>query len=138
MIQLLLSYLRTVGTIGHAFEFNSNVEGSSVKHFLQLITNLVDVLKLRFTQYQRFCNGLAQQDVSGCILIIIYVDIINKDSVPYSGSNNNFTGVSVSDFLFSFILEKYTVSAIFGLRSPILIQQCVIYYTYLTALPCRN
>ena len=46
------------------------------------------------------------------------IDVTCIGSVPYSGSNNNFTKVSLSDFLISFIIEKYIVDDICELRSP--------------------
>ena len=46
-------------------------------------------------------------------------ELTNKGSVPYCGSNdNNSTGVSLSESLFSFMLEKYIVCDACGLRSP--------------------
>ena len=50
---------------------------------------------------------------------MVLIELINKDSVPYCGSNdNNSTGVSVSEILFSFMLETYIVCDACGLRSP--------------------
>ena len=47
------------------------------------------------------------------------IELINKGSVPYCGSNdNNSTGVSLSEILFSFMSEKCIVSDACGLRSP--------------------
>ena len=44
--------------------------------------------------------------------------IINKGPVLYYGSNgDNSTEVSLSDILFSFMLEKYIVCNVCGLRS---------------------
>ena len=53
-------------------------------------------------------------------------------SVPDSGSNNNnSTGVSLSEILFSFTLEKYIVCDACGLKSPLFASNSVLYYTYL-------
>ena len=47
------------------------------------------------------------------------IENINKGSVSYRSSNdNNSIGVSLSDILSSFMLEKYTVCFVCGLRSP--------------------
>ena len=41
---------------------------------------------------------------------MMVIELINKGSVPYCGSNdNNSTGVSLFEILFSFMLEKYNV-----------------------------
>ena len=77
----------------------------------------VDVLKFWFTQYDTLCDGQQQQD--GLESLLMLMEVINKGSVPYCGSNNNnSTGVYLSDILFSFMLEKYTVCDVCGLRSP--------------------
>ena len=54
-------------------------------------------------------------------------------SVPNSDSNNNnSTGVSLSEILFSFTLEKYIVCDACGLKSPLFASSnSVLYYTYL-------
>ena len=47
------------------------------------------------------------------------IDVINKGSVRYCGSSDNDSpGISLSDILFSFKLEKCVVSNVCGLRSP--------------------
>ena len=58
-----------------------------------------------------------QQDNSECLMMP--VEVINKGSVPYCGSNdNNSIWVSLSDILFSFMFERYIVCDVRGLRSP--------------------
>ena len=43
---------------------------------------------------------------TSCLRMLM--ELINKGSVPYCGSNdNNLTGVSLSEIVFSFMLEKY-------------------------------
>ena len=50
---------------------------------------------------------------------MMLIELINKGSVPYCGSNdNNSTGISLSEILFSFTLEKCIVCDACGLRSP--------------------
>ena len=57
-------------------------------------------------------------------------ELINKGSVPYCGSNdNNSIGVSLSEILFSFMLEKYIVCDACGLRSPSFESSSVLYIT---------
>ena len=119
VIQLLLPILRT---ISYDFQFNSSTEGTLSKYMLETAYNAysstdVDVLKFQLVQYNQFCDGKNQQDSSECLLMLI--EIINKGSVPYYGSHvSNSTGVSLSDILFSFMLEKYIVCNVCGLRSP--------------------
>ena len=115
----LFSILRT---ISHNFQFNSSTEGSISKFLFEIAHSAssstdVDALKFRLVQYDKFYGGEQQEDASECLMILI--KLINKNSVLYCGSNdNNSTGVSLSEMLFSFVLEKYIVCDACGLRSP--------------------
>ena len=61
---------------------------------------------------------------------MMLIELINKGSVPYCGSNdNNSTEVSLSEILFSFMLEKYIVCYACGLRSPSFESSSVLYIT---------
>ena len=52
--------------------------------------------------------GEQQGDASECLMILI--ELLNKGSVTFCGSNDqNSTGVSLSEILFLFMLEKYIV-----------------------------
>ena len=70
---------------------------------------------------------------------MMLIELINKGSVPYCASNdNNSTEVSLSEILFSFMLEKYIVCDACGLRYPHLsLVACYILHL-LVPLPCRN
>ena len=69
-----------------------------------------------------------KEDASGCLMMLR--ELINKGSVPYCGSNDdNSTGVSLSEILFSFMLEKYIVCDAWGLRSPSFESSSVLYIT---------
>ena len=128
VIQLLLPILRT---IIYDFQFNSSTEGTLSKYMLETAYNAysstdVDVLKFQLVQYNQFYDGKNQQDSSECLLMLI--EIINKGSVPYYGSHvSNSTGVFLSDILFSFMLEKYIVCNVCGLRSPSIESSGVLY-----------
>ena len=94
VIQLLFSILRRTS---HNFQFNSRTEGS-ISEFLFGIARSassptdVDALKFRLVQYDKFYSGEQQEDASECLMMLI--ELINKGSVPYCGSNdNNSTGV---------------------------------------------
>ena len=77
----------------------------------------VDALKFRLVQYDKFYSGKQQEDASECLMMLI--EPIDKGSEPYCGSAGNIsTGVSLSEILFSFMLEKYIVCDACGLRSP--------------------
>ena len=68
----------------------------------------VDAPKFRLVQYDKIYSGEQQEDASECLMMLI--KHINKGSVIYCGSHdNNLTGVSLSEILFSFMLEKYIV-----------------------------
>ena len=130
VIQLLFSILRT---ISHNFLFNSSTEGSISKFLFEIACNTsnstdVDALKFRLVQYDKFYSGKQQEDASECLMMLI--ELINKGSVPYCGSNdNNSTGVSLSEILFSFMLEKYIVCDACGLRPPSFESSSVLYIT---------
>ena len=130
MIQLLISIIRT---ISQNFQFNSSMEGSISKFLFEIACSAfsftdVDALKFRLVQYDKFCSGEQQQDASECLMML--VELISKGSVPYCGSNdNNLTGVSLSEILFSFMLEKYIVCDSCGLRSPSFESSSVLYIT---------
>ena len=64
----------------------------------------VDAPKFWLVQYDILYGG-EKQDASDCLMML--VELINKGSVPYCGSNdNNSTGVTLSEILFSFMLEN--------------------------------
>ena len=59
---------------------------------------------------------------------MMLIEVINKGSVPYCASNdNNSTGISLSEIIFSFMLEKYIVCDACGLRSPSFGSSSVLY-----------
>ena len=75
-------------------------------------------------------NGLQIVNHFGKSVILILLEVINKDSVPYCGSiDNNSTGVSLSEILFSFMLETYIVCDTCGLRSTSFEFSSVLYIT---------
>ena len=130
MIQLLFSILRT---ISQNFQFNSSTEGSISKFLFEMARSVssstdVDALKFRLVQYDKFYSGEQQEGASECLMMLI--ELINKGSVPYYGSNdNNSTGVSLSEILYAFMLEKYIVCDACGLRSPSFESSSVLYIT---------
>ena len=76
----------------------------------------VDALKFQLVRHDIFYNGQNQQDSTECLLMLI--NIIDKGSMPDSSSTTSPMGASLSDLLFSFVLEKYIVCEVCGLRSP--------------------
>ena len=61
---------------------------------------------------------------------MMLIEVINKGSVPHCGSNdNNATGVSLSEVLFSFMLETYIACDACGLRSHSFEFSSVLYIT---------
>ena len=55
------------------------------------------------------------------------INIIHKGSLPDSNSTTYHMGASLSDILFSFVLEKYIVCDVCGLRSPSFESSSVLY-----------
>ena len=130
VIQLPFSIL---WTISHNFQFNSSTEGSISKFLFETAHSAssstdVDAFKFRLVKYDKFYGGEKQEDASECLMMLI--ELINKGSVPYCGSNeDNSTGVSLSEILFSFMSEKYIVCDAYGLRSPSFQYRSVLYIT---------
>ena len=101
VIQLFFPILRT---IDHTFQFNSSTECSLPKCLIDTVHSAsnfkdADALKFRLAQYDTFYNGQIPQDSSECLMTLI--EVINKNSMSYSGSNDNCMGVPQSDILFS-------------------------------------
>ena len=89
----------------------------------------VDALKFRLLHYDEFYSEW--RTTGGCFGMSYDANrTTNKDPVPYCGSNdNNSTGVSLSEILFSFMLEKYIVCDACGLRCPSFEISSVLYIT---------
>ena len=118
VLQLIFSIVRNNSYIS---PFNSSTEGTLLKCMLQTAHNAcnskdVDAL---------FYNGQNQEDSTECLLMLI--NIIHKGSMPDSSSTISPTGASLSDILFSFVLEKYIVCDVCGLRSPSFESSSVLY-----------
>ena len=60
-------------------------------------------------------------------IINMLINIIHKGSLPDSSSTTYPMGASLSDILFSFVLEKYIVCHVCGLRSPSFESSGVLY-----------
>ena len=71
----------------------------------------METLKFRLVQHDTVHSSPIQEYGSECLMMLI--EIINKSSVPYFGSNNNSTGVSLPEILFSFMLEKTVLFAMY-------------------------
>ena len=120
--------------------FNSSTEGTLLKCLLQTAHNAcnskdVDALKFQSVRHDTFYNGQNQEDSTECLLMLI--NIIRKGSMPDSSLTTSPTGASLSDILFSFVLEKYNVCDVCGLRPPHLsLVVCYIFHL-LTSLLCK-
>ena len=96
----------------------------------------VDAFKFQLVRHDIFYNGQNQEDSTECLLMLI--NVIHKGSTPDSSSTTFPTGASLSDILFSFVLEKYIVCDVCGLRSPHLnLVVCYIFHL-LTPLLCKK
>ena len=95
-------------------------------------------LKFQLVRHDISYNGQNQEDSSECLLMLI--NIIHKGSMPDSSSTTSPTGVSLSDILFSFVLEKYIVCDVCRLRSPSFESSSVLQYIFhlLTPLLCKT
>ena len=129
ILQALFPILRN---IRFEFQFTSGIEGVLLKCLFETAQNAcksrdVDALKFRLIKYDSFYNGQIQQDSSECLMMLM--DIMKKGSLPDSSSTFNSTGVSLTDILFSFMLEKYIVCDGCKLRSPAFESSSVLHIT---------
>ena len=85
----------------------------------------VDALEFQLIHHDTIYDGQNQQDSIECLLMLI--DIIHKGSMPDSSSTTYPMRASLSDILFSFVLEKYIVCDVCGLRSPSFESSSVLY-----------
>ena len=127
VLQLTFSIFRNNS---YTSPFNSSTEGTLLKNMLQTAHNAcnskdVDVLKFQLVRHDIFYNGQNQEDSTECLLMLI--NIIDKGSMPDSSSTTLPMGASLSDILFSFVLEKYIVCDVCGLRSPSFESRSVLY-----------
>ena len=127
VLQLIFSIFRN--NI-YTLPFNSSTEGTLLKCMLQTAHNAcnskdVDALKFQLVRHDIFYNGQNQEDSTVCLLMLI--NIIHKGSMPDSSSTISPTGASLSDILFPFVLEKYIVCDVCGLRSPSFESSSVLY-----------
>ena len=76
--------------------------------------------------YDILYNGQIQQDSSKWLMMLI--EVINKDLMSPSGSNNNSTGVSICNLVF---WRMYFLPCMLTKIPIIWVKQCIIYYTYL-------
>ena len=77
----------------------------------------MDALKFQLVHDDTIYNGQnQQQDSTECLLMLL--NIIHKGSMPDSSSTTYPMGASLSDILFSFVLEKCIVCDVCGLRPP--------------------
>ena len=109
---------------------NSSTEGTLLKCMLQTAHNAcnskdVDALKFQLVRHDIFYNGQNQEDSTECLLMLMH--IIDKGSTPDSSSTTSPAGAPLSDILFSFVLEKYIVCDVCGLRSPSFESSSVLY-----------
>ena len=118
--------------------FNSSTEGTLFKCMLQTAHNAcnskdVDALKFQLVRHDIFYNGQNQEDSTECLLMLI--NIIDKGSMPDSNSTTSPTGASLSDVLFSFVLETYIVCDICPPHLNLVV--CCIFHL-LTPLLCNT
>ena len=106
------------------------MEGTLLKCLFQTALNArnskdVDALKFLLVRHDTFYNYQNQQDSTECLLMLI--NIIHNGSMPGLSLTTYPTGASLSDILFSFVLEKYIVCDVCGLRSPSFESSSVLY-----------
>ena len=85
----------------------------------------VDALKFQLVRHDTFYNSQNQHDSTECLLMLM--NIIYKGSLYDSSSTTYPMGASLSVILLSFVLEKYVVCDVCGLRSPSFESSSVLY-----------
>ena len=96
----------------------------------------VDALKFKLVRHDTFYNCQNQQGSTECLLMLI--TIIHKGSLPDSSSTTYPMGASLYDILFSFVLEKYIVCDVCGLRSPSFESSNVLYISPIDTSSMQN
>ena len=82
-------------------------------------------LKFQLVRHDKSYHCQNQQESIECLLMLI--NIIHKGSMAVSSSTTYPMGAFLSDILFSFVLEKYIVCDVCGLRSPSFESSNVLY-----------
>ena len=119
VLQLIFSMLRNNSNTS---PFNSSMEGTLLKclfntaHYARHSKD-VDALRFQLIRHDTFYNGQNQQDSTECLLMLINIIIRAHCSL----------GASLSHILFSFVLEKYIVCDVCGLRPPSFESSSVLY-----------
>ena len=137
VLQLIFSILRNIYTS----PFNSSTEGTLLKCIFHTAHNArnskdVDALEFQLVRHDTFYNGQNQQDSTKCLLMSI--NIIHKGSMPDSSSTTYPIGAYLPDILFSFVLEKYIVCDVCGLRSPSFESSSVLYISPTDTSPMQT
>ena len=127
VLQLIFSIFRNNS---YTSPFNSSTDGTLLKCLFHTAHNaryskVVDALEFQLIRHDTFYNGQNQQDSTECLLMLI--NIIHRGPLPDSSSTTCPMGASVSDILFSFVLEKYIVCDVCGLRFPSFESSSVLY-----------
>ena len=127
VLQLIFSIFRNNS---YTPPFNSSTEGTLLKCLFHTAHNAsnskdVDALKFQLVRHDTFYNGQNQQDSTECLLMLI--NVIHKGSMPDSSFTIYPMGASLSDILFSFVLEKCIVCNVCGLSSPSFESNSVLY-----------
>ena len=127
VIQLIFSIFRNNS---YTSPFNSSTDGTLLKYLFHTAHNAryskdVDALEFQLVRHDTFYNGQNQQDSTECLLMLM--NIIHRGPLPDSSSTTCPMGASVSDILFSFVLEKYIVCNVCGLRFPSFESSSVLY-----------
>ena len=124
VLQLIFSIFRNNS---YTSPFYSTTEGTRFFHTAHNARHSrdVDALKFQLVRHDTFYNGQNPQDSTECLLMLI--NIIHKGSLSDSNSTNYPMGASLSDILFSFVLQKYFVCDVWGLRSPSFESSSVLY-----------
>ena len=106
VLQLMFSIFRNNS---YTSPFTSSTEGTLLKCHFHIADNAchskdVDALKFQLVRHDTFYNGQNQQDSTECLLMLM--NIIHKGLMPDSSSTTYPMGASLSDILFSFVLEE--------------------------------
>ena len=137
VLQLVFSIFRNNSNTS---PFNSSTEGSLLKCLFQTAHNVcnskdVDALKFQLV-HDTFYNGQKQQDSTECLLML--KNIIHKGSMPDSSSTTSPMGASLSDILFSFVLENILSAMYVDWGPPHLSPVVCHIFHLLTPLLCKT
>ena len=129
ILQIIYSVLRSTQ---HKIHINNCVEGKISECLFDTAHKTpsaqeVETLNLQLSTYNSFFTGEIQEDA--CESLMLLIEIMDKGFGPCPTNDNINSKGSFSEFLFSYVLEKYTICDICTMKSPAFETTSLLYVT---------